>query len=599
MKQKKSLLALTLVFALVFTSFVGIGNAEAKNSKLQKDVNVTKPLKNKNFKISYSKKHKKFSFFKKNKKSPNVKICQADSWKYIRYSKKKPATTVICSKAMFKTLSPKNKRKVRRIEKKLRAQLQRALLAEQYVQKDKTFGEHEAWFSVPLAKVACQIANRENQKLYKYNIKARKINKARYRAAKKRWKKRHKRGKIRYRKMKIKKYLDAQKLCKNASQNFFDIDYNLEKNDSMPVHDSAQVKLSWKAPKTGNIKYRAIKIDENQNDQSIIKGEKSFTTSEGVYEDTKKYTPQDIFEVQPSVYFVYTYKNNKIFSYQIKDEKMEHEYCNDLIYKLAKVDDNPEFKKTGVGFCEGLNYFSLLELNDLRKQNGLYPLEYSAEMNKYANIRARESFDKYDHTRPNGKDWTTVFPEDKTCYLDNLKKSPSKWALLSENLGPTSMYMFWLSRPHRNALSSTLASHVAIGNYFIGDGHSILIAIPISTGDKGIEKIDERIKKWEEWEKNKETISKEALSKCGINFEDHLNEKDWIYEKLAPEGKLFADPKLIKEVYYKGMPLKIYDEIEEEISKIEYTDNHLSIYEKLYEIDQIWQKWIDKHKQYK
>ena len=163
MKQKKSLLALTLVFALVFTSFVGIGNAEAKNGKLQKDVKVTKPLKNKNFKISYSKKHKKFSFFKKNKKSPNVKICQADSWKYIRYSKKKPVTTVLCSKAMFKTLSPKNKRKVRRIEKKLRAQLQRALLAKQYVQKDKTFGEHEAWFSVPLAKVACQIANRENQ----------------------------------------------------------------------------------------------------------------------------------------------------------------------------------------------------------------------------------------------------------------------------------------------------------------------------------------------------------------------------------------------------------------------------------------------------
>ena len=498
MKQKKSLLALTLVFALVFTSFVGVGNAEAKNGKLQKDVKITKPLKNKNFKISYSKKHKKFSFFKKNKKSPNVKICQADSWKFIRYSKKKPITTVLCSKAMFKTLSPKNKRKVRRIEKKLRAQLQRALLAKQYVQKDKTFGEHEAWFSVPLAKVACQIANRENQKLHKYNIKARKINKARYKKARKRWIRRHRRGKIRYKKIKIKKYLDAKTLCKNANQGFFDLDYNLEKNENMPVHDSVQTKLSWKAPKNGVVKYNVVKVEENQNDESIVKEEKTFTTSEAIYEDSKKYTPQDMFEIQPSVYFVYTYKNGKISSYQLKDEKMEHEYCDDMTNKLAKVDEDPEFKKTGVGFCEGFNYFSLLELNSLREKDGLYPLEYSAEMNKYANIRAKESLDKYDHTRPDGSDWTTVFPKDKICYLDNLKTNPSKWALLSENLGGFSVSGFWLSRPHKNALSSTVASHVAIGHYFIGDGHSVLIATPISTGEKGIARIDERIKKWEE-----------------------------------------------------------------------------------------------------
>ena len=47
MKQKKSLLALTLVFALIFTSFAGVGNAEAKNSKQIKRYKTSKPVKTK------------------------------------------------------------------------------------------------------------------------------------------------------------------------------------------------------------------------------------------------------------------------------------------------------------------------------------------------------------------------------------------------------------------------------------------------------------------------------------------------------------------------------------------------------------------------
>ena len=120
---------------------------------------------------------------------------------------------------MYKTLSPKQKRAVRKAERKLRAQLQAALLAKQSVKLDK----YLAWHSCLSAIIACRIANAENQKLYKYNKKARKINKKRYKAAKKRWKKRHKRGKIRYKKMKIKKYLDAKNICKNANVNSFDI----------------------------------------------------------------------------------------------------------------------------------------------------------------------------------------------------------------------------------------------------------------------------------------------------------------------------------------------------------------------------------------
>ena len=245
MNQKKSLLAVSLVFALVFSSFASPIGVQAKGSRNE---SPKKYIKNKNatpFLVGKEKqKYKGVSrILKKRRKSALQKIDTNTPWKYIKYGKKKPYTTSVCSRAMYKTLSPKQKRAVRKAERKLRAQLQAALLAKQSVKLDK----HSAWHSCPSAIIACRIANAENQKLYKYNKKARKINKKRYKAAKKRWKKRHKRGKIRYKKMKIKKYLDAKNICKNADVNSFDIDYNVAENADMPVHDSVQTKLSWEA----------------------------------------------------------------------------------------------------------------------------------------------------------------------------------------------------------------------------------------------------------------------------------------------------------------------------------------------------------------
>lgn len=582
MNQKKSLLAVSLVFALVFSSFASPIGVQAKGSRNE---SPKKYIKNKNatpFLVGKEKqKYKGVSrILKKRRKSALQKIDTNTPWKYIKYGKKKPYTTSVCSRAMYKTLSPKQKRAVRKAERKLRAQLQAALLAKQSVKLDK----HSAWHSCPSAIIACRIANAENQKLYKYNKKARKINKKRYKAAKKRWKKRHKRGKIRYKKMKIKKYLDAKNICKNADVNSFDIDYNVAENADMPVHDSVQTKLSWEA-KSGDTDYHVVKIEEAVKTEKIVKEETTVDTTS--YEDSKKYTPNDMFENTPDVYFIYTRKkgSNKISVYK---QGFEQDFAGDMYDKLAKL-NREEYKETGV--CEGINYFTLLELNRLRNGVGLDSLEYSAEMNKYAQIRAKEVSEKFSHERPDGSDCDTVFPKEKVT--NDLKKESSKWEIHNEGIGKCDRASgLWGSEGHRANLSWKRSTHAAIGNYF-----GLTVITPIATGENGIKKIEEEEQWLKNYDKEKEALAREALAKCGINFDDHLNELDDIYQQIFVYGKLFADPELIKQVYYKGMPLWIYGEIEREYHEREAKENGHADSTKIR--NEVWQKWIEKHRKYK
>ena len=107
MNQKKSLLAVSLVFALVFSSFASPIGVQAKGSRNE---SPKKYIKNKNatpFLVGKEKqKYKGVSrILKKRRKSALQKIDTNTPWKYIKYGKKKPYTTSVCSRAMYKTLS--------------------------------------------------------------------------------------------------------------------------------------------------------------------------------------------------------------------------------------------------------------------------------------------------------------------------------------------------------------------------------------------------------------------------------------------------------------------------------------------------------------
>ena len=49
--------------------------------------------------------------------------------------------------------------------------------------------------------------------------------------------------------------------------------------------------------------------------------------------------------------------------------------------------------------------------NENRADYGLPPLKYRYDLQKYADIRAKEVFTKRGHTRPDGRSWETVFTD--------------------------------------------------------------------------------------------------------------------------------------------------------------------------------------------
>lgn len=53
----------------------------------------------------------------------------------------------------------------------------------------------------------------------------------------------------------------------------------------------------------------------------------------------------------------------------------------------------------------------LKEINQIRQDAGLFPLDYSSSLSLGAKIRAEEIALKFDHVRPNGTNWYTVFTE--------------------------------------------------------------------------------------------------------------------------------------------------------------------------------------------
>lgn len=563
MNQKKSLLAVSLVFALVFSSFASPIGVQAKGSRNE---SPKKYIKNKNATPFLTDKEKQkykgiCRIFKIPRKKKVVVVHTSKPWKFIKYGIKK------------------NKTKGKKIKFK------RSLLKKQKVSLPKLV----AWRSVPSAIIACRIANAENQKLYKYNKKARKINKKRYKAAKKRWKKRHKRGKIRYKKMKIKKYLDAKNICKNADVNSFDIDYNVAENADMPVHDSAQTKLSWNAKK-GDTAYHVVKVEEEFKTEKINKEETTVNTAS--YEDPKKYTPNSIFDTAPDVYFVYTQNKNKLNVYK-KEFNSGYTLKDEIVNRLAKC-DLEEYKKTGV--CEGINYFTLLELNRLRNSVGLDSLEYSAEMNKYAQIRAKECEDEFagkrePHIRPDGSDCDTVFPKEKVT--DDVMKEPNKWEIHNEGLTMNKGAVgLWSSKPHRAQLSLRESTHAAIGNYY-----NFCSITPIATGEKAVEIRKQMVK-----EKNEKIHN--FFQECNIQLTDYTSDeyeymKNYVFvdfhENFYPhyeQGK-----NLLTQIWYKGMPMKEYKDMRTEC----YNRSIQAGYETFndYICLQVYKEYIEKHKKYK
>jgi uncharacterized protein YkwD len=108
--------------------------------------------------------------------------------------------------------------------------------------------------------------------------------------------------------------------------------------------------------------------------------------------------------------------------------------------------ENPEItsQDTRAAGKRNPNYIDpiLTEINKARIAKGISPLVLNKRLAEPAMVRAQEVSDKFSHTRPNGSDFTTVFPADETTvagefvggfsYYDDLVKELKKWAHLAD-----------------------------------------------------------------------------------------------------------------------------------------------------------------------
>lgn len=124
--------------------------------------------------------------------------------------------------------------------------------------------------------------------------------------------------------------------------------------------------------------------------------------------------------------------------------------------KKIKVNINGKVKEVVVNFDKDMAKEMFDEINDYRKQNGVEPLAWNYGLSKGAEIRAIEVSYKFDHKRPNGKDWYTA--DEKNMFAENVGKKFED---------ADGMVDSWLSSPlHKaNILSKDMKSaHIVVYN---------------------------------------------------------------------------------------------------------------------------------------
>lgn len=115
---------------------------------------------------------------------------------------------------------------------------------------------------------------------------------------------------------------------------------------------------------------------------------------------------------------------------------------------------------------DSLEYKSFTEINEIRVDNGLRVLSYSAGLSKDAEIRAKECNQLFSHTRPNGTDWYTVDPD--IMYGENLAQNYNN---------ANDLVTAWMNSPtHRELILTADYNTCGIGVYIAENG-SVFVAL--------------------------------------------------------------------------------------------------------------------------
>lgn len=183
--------------------------------------------------------------------------------------------------------------------------------------------------------------------------------------------------------------------------------------------------------------------------------------------------PETIIILQPyhSTYYV---KQNNTSGVVIMGTDPTISYVTqDILNELTVVDEPKEEVKTEENKTEETTIpepVAIIEnkladeiynlVNKERTSRGLNTLAYNFKLQEGANIRAKEASQAFSHTRPDGTECYTVFPEDYNVAGENLIMADEPIAT-AENLMAT-----WMeSQGHKDNILAQRYTSIAIGIY--------------------------------------------------------------------------------------------------------------------------------------
>ena len=129
---------------------------------------------------------------------------------------------------------------------------------------------------------------------------------------------------------------------------------------------------------------------------------------------------------------------------------------------------------------EELAYETFLLINEYRASLGLYPLTFNAELSEITLVRAKEASVLWSHTRPDGRDFWSVFDD------YNKFNAIPVGEILAKTGAPDAARAVngWRNSPSHNAiLTTTKYNEIGIACYIAEDGYTYFAAHTIKTNN--------------------------------------------------------------------------------------------------------------------
>lgn len=206
--------------------------------------------------------------------------------------------------------------------------------------------------------------------------------------------------------------------------------------------------VGWVAPTEGENVYRLYNPNSGDHHYTVNAKERDQLKTVGWNDEGVGWKSSTGKEIP--LYRAYN-KNAKVGSHNYTTNKEEQKN----LIKAGWQDENIGWYGIKPGYqvddrlpldVNAYNKIMLKKVNELRASKGVAPLQYVDADQSYIDIRAKEISVKFDHVRPDGSAFHTVFPNNRRWLGENIAMS-SRGYNESEEAVATRFFNLWASSP--------------------------------------------------------------------------------------------------------------------------------------------------------